>query len=223
MMKHTPQPIRHSLVASSFLGFLVLSAPVMALPILLSQITSEDYILQPNQPIFRSDVQRVVTDLDWLIRMYPYDPLAFNARGHARANARDYQGAIADFDQSIRMRPNFALAYYNRGLARSNLQDYAGAMADFDQAIRLQPEFANAYYQRGFLWYRQGNQQAALADYDQALRLFPNLRQSPLFQDYGAAARGQTPALPVTPTVPVTPSELPSPQSTQPLMPVMPR
>lgn len=211
-MKLTPYPLRLSLLTSSLLGGLAVSVPVMALPIFLSQITSEDYVLQPNQPIFRSDVQRVVTDLDWLIRMYPYDPLAFNARGHARANARDYQGAIADFDQAIRMRPNLALAYYNRGLARSNLQDYSGAMADFEQAIRLQPTLANAYYQRGLLWYKQGNQAAALADYDQALQLFPAMRQLPAFQDYGAAARGQTPAMPVTPALPTSPF----PQPTQP-------
>jgi tetratricopeptide (TPR) repeat protein len=209
MMKLTPQPLRLSLLTSALLWGTAASVPVMALPIFLSQITSEDYVLQPNQPIFRSDVQRVVTDLDWLIRMYPYDPLAFNARGHARANARDYQGAIADFDQAIRMRPNLALAYYNRGLARSNLQDYSGAMADFDQVIRLQPVFANAYYQRGLLWYKQGNQQAALADYDQALQLFPEMRQLPTFQDYGAAARGQTPAMPVTPALPASPSPQP--------------
>ena len=50
-------------------------------------------------------------------------PRAFNSRGLAYDDKRDYDRAIADFDQAIKLNPNDALVYNNRGFAYRNKGD----------------------------------------------------------------------------------------------------
>jgi tetratricopeptide (TPR) repeat protein len=100
---------------------------------------------------------------------------AFNNRGGAYNDKKDYDRAIADFDQAIRLDPKYAFAYKNRGTAYYGKNDYDRAFADFGQAIRLDPKYAAAYGDRGNLYDDKKDYDRAIADYDQAIRLDPYL------------------------------------------------
>jgi lipoprotein NlpI len=98
---------------------------------------------------------------------------AFNNRGSAYLDKRDYDRAIADYDQAIRLDPKNANVYTNRGNAYRSKGDYDRAIADQDQAIRLDPKYALAYNNRGSAYGSKGDYDRAIADYDQAIRLDP--------------------------------------------------
>lgn len=71
--------------------------------------------------------------------------MAYNGRGGAKDDLKDYAGAIADYDKAIELDPECAEAYNNRGLAKKDLKDYSGAMADYNKAIELFPQYTRVY------------------------------------------------------------------------------
>jgi tetratricopeptide (TPR) repeat protein len=74
---------------------------------------------------------------------------AFNNRGIAYRDTREYDRAIQDLDEAIRLDPNYARAFGNRGIAYGRKGQDDLALQDFDQAIRLDPNDARAFYNRG--------------------------------------------------------------------------
>ena len=112
---------------------------------------------------------------DQAIRLKPDYAAAYNNRGNAKKELKQYNAAIADYGQAIRLEPNDAAAYNNRGVAKYDLKQYKAAIADYDEAIRLEPNDAAAYNNRGNAKGDLKHYTAAIADYDQALRLKPDL------------------------------------------------
>ena len=112
---------------------------------------------------------------DQAIRLKPDYAAAYNNRGNAKKELKQYNAAIADYGQAIRLEPVDAAAYNNRGVAKYDLKQYKAAIADYDEAIRLEPVDAAAYNNRGNAKGDLKHYKAAIADYDQALRLKPDL------------------------------------------------
>ncbi len=100
--------------------------------------------------------------------------IAFNNRGSAYDNNKQYDRAIQDYDQAIKLNPNYAIAFFNRGRAYLNKGQYDHAIQDYDQATKLAPK--NASYWNGRCWVRAlaGQLDQALKDCDESLRLRPN-------------------------------------------------
>src|ERR1039458_10479287 len=72
-----------------------------------------------------------------LIQASPTDAAAYDGRGDAYEDKRNYDQAIADHTQAIRLDPKYAQAYNNRGTVYESKKDYAHAIADFTQAIEI--------------------------------------------------------------------------------------
>ena len=83
------------------------------------------------------------------IELDPNQITAYNNRGLAYTNLRNYNSAINDFHRAIEINPNYADAYNNRGVAyiRQGKRDHA--IDDYSRAIELNPDYAPAYYNRG--------------------------------------------------------------------------
>ena len=62
---------------------------------------------------------------------------AYESRGNAKDELKDYKGAIADYAKAIALNPEFAEAYYNRGASKYKLQDLQGACEDWNKAGEL--------------------------------------------------------------------------------------
>lgn len=78
---------------------------------------------------------------------------AYNNRGSAYLDLKEYKKAISDYNKAIELSPNYAQIYAYRGRAYFVTNKYKQAMADYDKALTLDKNLAYAYYQRGLLFY----------------------------------------------------------------------
>ena len=69
--------------------------------------------------------------------MRPLFQMAYNNRGIAYGDLKQYDKAIADLTKVIELYPEPAKAYNNRGNAYLGLQQFDKAIADFTKAIDL--------------------------------------------------------------------------------------
>jgi PGF-CTERM protein len=70
---------------------------------------------------------------------------AYNNRGAAYYDLKQYERAIEDYSKAIELNPNYVGAYINRGVTYYDLKQYERAIEDFDKAIELNPNLAEAY------------------------------------------------------------------------------
>ncbi|WP_461077528.1 tetratricopeptide repeat protein [Spirosoma flavus] len=101
---------------------------------------------------------------------------AFNSRGVAYFELKEYANAALDYEQAIKINPRFYRPYYNRGLLKVAQNDLTGALKDYSDAIRLAPDTskritAELFLNRGQLFATQGQIQPALSDFSQAITL----------------------------------------------------
>jgi tetratricopeptide (TPR) repeat protein len=108
-----------------------------------------------------------------LIEQNPKFAAAYNNRGLAYQNKRDYDRAIADYNEAIRLDAQNTVAYNNRGNTHLDKGENDRAIADYDEAIRFNPKYAIAYNGRGNAYKEKGNYDRAIADYNEASRLDP--------------------------------------------------
>jgi tetratricopeptide (TPR) repeat protein len=122
---------------------------------------------------------------------YP-SSVAYNGRGLAFYEIKQYDTAVSDFIQALRLDPDFATAYYNRGNAYDARKDYGKAIADyskaigykpneykkaihdFTQAVRIDSTYTKAYNNRGMMYGRLGENDQAISDFTRAVYLDPN-------------------------------------------------
>jgi Flp pilus assembly protein TadD len=96
---------------------------------------------------------------------------AYNNRGLAFYNLKQYQEAIKDFSQSIRMKPGYAEALNNRGNAYYELDQYEKARADFDESIKIKPKYSKAHMNRGLVNFLMEDIDQACNDFKRACDL----------------------------------------------------
>jgi len=105
------------------------------------------------------------------ITLNPNHPLAFNCRGIAKNEMKNYKGAIADYSKAIENDSKYNLAFKNRGLAKNDIKDYIGAIADYTKAIENDPDDCNAFKDRGDSKSNLSDYRGAIADYSNAIEL----------------------------------------------------
>jgi tetratricopeptide (TPR) repeat protein len=109
-----------------------------------------------------------------VIEKYPEAGIAYNNRGVAFAEEKEYKQALADYNQAISIDSSHTEAYNNRGVSRAALKNFAGAKHDYDKAIKLRPNYPDAYYNRGNSFIETEDTISAIKDYTKVLSLNPN-------------------------------------------------
>jgi tetratricopeptide (TPR) repeat protein len=92
--------------------------------------------------------ERSVEDCNKAIELNPNGADAYNYRGVAYADLKQYERAIEDFNKTIEFDPKNADAHNNRGVAYCFLGHYERAIEDFNKAMELNPNFIMAYSNR---------------------------------------------------------------------------
>lgn len=98
---------------------------------------------------------------------------AFNARGVAYSQLKQYDQAQLDYEQAIKLNPTFYKPHYNLGRDAFARQNWQQAVEQFSAAIQLAPDTADSYFNRGNSYYELNQFPKALEDFSQAIRLNP--------------------------------------------------
>jgi tetratricopeptide (TPR) repeat protein len=93
---------------------------------------------------------------------------AYNNRGIAYHELKQYNKAIKDYSQAIKLDPANVSAYNNRGNSYYELNKYDLALADFDQSLKRKPDYAKAHLNRGLAYYQMDQTDKACRDFQNA-------------------------------------------------------
>ena len=93
---------------------------------------------------------------------------AYNNRGLAYHELKQYDKAIKDYNQAIRLAPAQVAAYNNRGNSYYEIDEYQLALADFNQGLKRKPDYAKAHLNRGLVYYQMDKTGKACSDFEKA-------------------------------------------------------
>jgi tetratricopeptide (TPR) repeat protein len=96
---------------------------------------------------------------------------AFNSRGLARIQLKEYYGAISDFNRACEINPSSSIAHNNLGLAKYYLGDHAGAIKDYNKALEIEPNLVIAIKNRGYAYKETKKYELAAEDFTKAIKL----------------------------------------------------
>jgi len=93
---------------------------------------------------------------------------AYNNRGLAYHELKQYDSAIKDYSQAIRLDPALVNTYNNRGNSYYEKDEYRLALADFYQSLKRKPDYARAHLNRGLVYYQMDKTDQACRDFQNA-------------------------------------------------------
>ena len=74
---------------------------------------------------------------------------AFNSRGVAYFELKEYPNALLDYGQAIQLNPKLYAPYLNRALLYTNQNRLDSALNDYNRAAQLAPDTADVFLNRG--------------------------------------------------------------------------
>lgn len=156
------------------------------------------------------DLTRALADCKKQLELTPNDFHALYAYGHLQYARAQYADAVTDLSLALAINPNDINALYWRGMAYASLGKFAQAETDFTRCIALGDQAADTYFERGLARRSLGENSAGTADLQEALKRY--------------RAHGMTEqANRVEAILSGAPSNAPSPMSSPPAPPSMPR
>ncbi len=93
---------------------------------------------------------------------------AYNNRGLAYFDLKQYRKAIKNYNQAIKQEPAYVAAFNNRGNSYYELAEYQKALTDFNQSLQLEPNYAKAHFNRGLAYYQLNQNDLACNDFQKA-------------------------------------------------------
>jgi tetratricopeptide (TPR) repeat protein len=134
---------------------------------------ADDYFSDGLQKHQQRDLAEAVRLYSRAIETNPSFTMAYQMRGVAEQQLKQYPQAINDFTMVIASEdPLFkVVGYYNRGVLKNITGDYAGAIPDFTQAIEIDRRMAAAYFHRGIAKSKTGDLVGKLMDFREAAKL----------------------------------------------------
>ena len=136
---------------------------------------AERSIAQATAAIQKRDFAGAIVLLSKVIAANPRSAQAYELRGLANQELKQFQNAIDDYTVDLQFNPTHAYALHQRGICHVQLKQDNFALADFDSALHLRSDFATTYVARGFLYNRRHAYKKAMADFTQAIALNPRL------------------------------------------------
>jgi tetratricopeptide (TPR) repeat protein len=99
---------------------------------------------------------------------------AYNNRGQAFLERRDFDRALRDHAEAIRLDPTSDIAFSGRGNAYASKGEYQLSIEDHDEAVRLAPQNPAAYYNRGVVHFLYRSYADSVLDFKRAVILDPD-------------------------------------------------
>jgi len=118
-----------------------------------------------------SDARQAIEYLNRSIELDPSNAYAYNQRGLAHKELKEYELALEDHNRAIAMKPDYFCAFNNRGVIYKRLGKHEKALDEFNTAIDINFEFSLGYANRGVVYKNMGDKKRALEDLNKAVEL----------------------------------------------------
>jgi len=109
------------------------------------ELTAEDYFNKAYDLHEEGKLEVAIVGYSKAIELNPNYIDAYNSRGRAHGNLKEYDKAITDYNKAIQLDPNNTSTYYNRGNTYFKLNKYEQAIRDYNKAIQLDPNYKKSY------------------------------------------------------------------------------
>ena len=96
---------------------------------------------------------------------------AYNNRGLAYHDLKQYELAIKDYSQAIQLDSGYVAAYNNRGNSYYEMANFQEALKDFNQSLQLKPDYSKAHLNRGLAFYQMDKNIQACTEFQKACDL----------------------------------------------------
>ncbi|KAA9349057.1 tetratricopeptide repeat protein [Larkinella humicola] len=147
-----------------------MSIMVFCLLILQACTSSEGKLTEARALMQQGKFREAIQPLNQAIDADADNYEAFNSRGVAYYELKDYENALLDYEQAIQLKPDFYKPYYNRAKLKTARGETDAALKDYAEAIRRAPDSSDIYLDRGQLFANSGNLVSALSDFNQAIQ-----------------------------------------------------
>ena len=120
---------------------------------------------------FYSTGELALTDLNELIKTFPYEADVYISRGSFYHNQKEWTLALADFNKAIKLSPTLANAYVERSILYHRLGNYTAALSDYYKVLGLDKNYFLAIVNIGLIGYEKGFIDQAIKQWQQAVNI----------------------------------------------------
>ena len=117
------------------------------------------------------DVQKAVAYLEKAIHEKPDFAEAYNNRGNAYREMKQYALAMQDYNKAISLKPNLEKTFNNRGNIYFDQRNFHMAIEDYNKALSLNASYNLAYLNRGLAYHELNKDDLACLDFKRACEL----------------------------------------------------
>jgi tetratricopeptide (TPR) repeat protein len=135
--------------------------------------SSEAFLEKAKEQLQKGKAKEAVQYLNQAIDKDPENAKAFNMRGAANFELKDYANALLDYEKAIKLAPKDYKPYFNRASVKMEKSDWEGALIDCSKAAEIQPDTSEIYVKRGMIHAALLKVPEAINDFDNALKLNP--------------------------------------------------
>lgn len=124
------------------------------------------------------EYKKAIEFYDKYLQRVPVDAKAFNFRGLAYLQLKDYKQAEKDFAASSKIDPEYMAPLLNKGDLDYKMEEYEKAVTDYTKIIKKNPDMTNAYYARGLAKMKLKDWSDAVDDFNKVIKLEPDYTQA---------------------------------------------
>ncbi|MGB7920860.1 MAG: tetratricopeptide repeat protein [Desulfobacterales bacterium] len=117
------------------------------------------------------DTQKAVAYLEKAIQEKPDFAEAYNNRGNAYREMKQYALAMQDYNKAISLKPNLDKTFNNRGNIYFDQRNFQMAIEDYNKALSLNASYNLAYLNRGLAYHELNKDDLACLDFKKACEL----------------------------------------------------
>jgi tetratricopeptide (TPR) repeat protein len=135
--------------------------------------SSDAFLEKAKEQLQKGNAKDAVGYLNQAIDRDPGNARAFNMRGAANFELKDYANALLDYEKAIKLNPKDYKPYFNRASVKMEKSDWEGALGDCIKAAEIQPDTAEIYVKSGMIQSALLKVPEAIHDFGEALKLNP--------------------------------------------------
>jgi tetratricopeptide (TPR) repeat protein len=137
-----------------------------------------DLIQDAVESLKTADYNNTIEYSDKAIKINPRFALAYNVKGQALFNLKQYQEALACYEKALGLRPKYIEAMNNKGLVLTAIGNYSKAIECFNQSIDLNPNDASIWNYKGLSFHALEKYEEAIECFDRAISLNPSYTEA---------------------------------------------